>query len=130
MIIQGDSDAAYLVEPDDRSRAGGFHFLGSKERAMLNGSARALAKAAKAAMACSRAPDPGPETQSTVASSTSLVESIRRLVARAGRLQLGVLLGARRASARRAAGRRARNRCIRNRNAPTAPVSHCIRKFL
>ena len=51
MILQGGSGAACLAEPDARSRAGGFHFLGSKERAMLNGPTHALAKAAKAAMA-------------------------------------------------------------------------------
>ena len=39
MAIQGGSGAAYLAEPDARSRAGGFHFLGSKERAMPNGMA-------------------------------------------------------------------------------------------
>ena len=29
MIIQGDSDAAYLVCPEARSRAGGYYFLGN-----------------------------------------------------------------------------------------------------
>ncbi len=51
MIIQGDSDAAYLVEPDARSRAGGFHFLGNKEHTMFNGPIHVLAKTIKAVMA-------------------------------------------------------------------------------
>lgn len=51
MILQGDSDAAYLVEPDARSRAGGFHFLGNKEHTMFNGPIHVLAKTIKAVMA-------------------------------------------------------------------------------
>ena len=42
---------AYLVEPDARSRPGGFHFLGSRARAMLSGPTHALAKTIQAAMA-------------------------------------------------------------------------------
>ena len=51
MATQGGSGAACLAEPDARSRAGGFRFLGSKEHAMPSGPTHALAKAAKAAMA-------------------------------------------------------------------------------
>ena len=32
MILQGDSDASYLVSPESRSRLGGYLFLGDKSR--------------------------------------------------------------------------------------------------
>ena len=47
MVLQGDSDAAYLAEPDARSRAGGFHFLGSKDHTQFNGPIHVLAKTIK-----------------------------------------------------------------------------------
>ena len=49
MILQGGSGAAYLAEPDAKSRAGGFHFLGNKEHTMFNGPTHVLAKTIKAA---------------------------------------------------------------------------------
>ena len=37
MILQLNSDAAYLVCPEARSRAGGYFFLGNKDRNLFNG---------------------------------------------------------------------------------------------
>ena len=44
MILQGDSDAAYLVCPESRSRLGGYLFLGNKSRTQFNGPLLVLAK--------------------------------------------------------------------------------------
>ena len=41
------SDAVYLVVPESRSRAGGFHFLGDKNRTQFNGPILVLAKIIK-----------------------------------------------------------------------------------
>ena len=43
MILQTDSDAAYLVMPNAQSRAGGYHFLGSKDRTLFNAAFYVLA---------------------------------------------------------------------------------------
>lgn len=51
MILQTDSDSAYLVCPKARSRAGGYHFLGSKDRKQFNGPIMVLAKIIKTVMA-------------------------------------------------------------------------------
>ena len=37
MILFIDSDAAYLVEPEAKSRAGGFFYLGNKDGKLING---------------------------------------------------------------------------------------------
>ena len=50
MILQVDSDAAYLVAPKARSRAGGYHFLGNKDHTMFNGPIHVLAKIIKNVM--------------------------------------------------------------------------------
>ena len=50
MILQVDSDAAYLVAPKARSRAGGYHFLGNKDHTMFNGPIHILAKIIKNVM--------------------------------------------------------------------------------
>merc|ERR1712224_63486 len=42
-----DSDAAYLVAPEARSRAGGFHYLGNKNGSLMNGSIAIVAKIIK-----------------------------------------------------------------------------------
>jgi hypothetical protein len=47
MILQNHSDAAYLVEPEARSRAGGFFFLGNKDGRIINGSILIIAKIIK-----------------------------------------------------------------------------------
>lgn len=47
MILQNHSDAAYLVEPEARSRAGGFFFLGNKDGKLINGSILIIAKIIK-----------------------------------------------------------------------------------
>ena len=47
MILNVHSDAAYLVAPEARSRAGGFHFLGTKDRAQFNGPILVLARTIK-----------------------------------------------------------------------------------
>jgi hypothetical protein len=38
IILQNHSDAAYLIEPEARSRAGGFFFLGNQDGKLINGS--------------------------------------------------------------------------------------------
>ena len=50
MILQSDSDAAYLVMPMARSRAGGYHFLGSKDHTLFNGAIYVLARVIKNVM--------------------------------------------------------------------------------
>ena len=51
MILQTDSDAAYLVRPEARSRAGGYHFLGNKDKKLFNGPILVLARIIKNVMA-------------------------------------------------------------------------------
>ena len=51
MILHVDSDAAYLVEPGAKSRAGGFFYLGNKDGKLINGSTLILAKIIKNVMA-------------------------------------------------------------------------------
>ena len=51
MILAVDSDAACLVAPEARSRAGGFHHLGNRDGSMLNGSVAVIAKIIKNVMA-------------------------------------------------------------------------------
>ena len=50
MVLQADSDAAYLVCPVARSRAAGFHFLGDKGGKQFNGPVLVLAKIIKNVM--------------------------------------------------------------------------------
>jgi hypothetical protein len=50
MILQGDSDAAYLVCPEAKSRAGGYHFIGNKNGELFNGPIMVLAKIIKNVM--------------------------------------------------------------------------------
>ena len=50
MILQGDSDAAYLVVPEARSRAGGFHYTGNGDGQLTNGPITVLAKIIKHVM--------------------------------------------------------------------------------
>ena len=47
MILQTDSNAAYLVAPNAQSRAGGYHFLGLKDNKQFNGAIYVLAKIIK-----------------------------------------------------------------------------------
>ena len=51
MILTIDSDAAYLVAPQARSRAGGFHYLGNKDGTLFNGSIAVIARIIKNVMA-------------------------------------------------------------------------------
>lgn len=51
MILQTDSDAAYLVAPQARSRAAGYHFLGSHDHQQFNGPIHVLARIIKNVMA-------------------------------------------------------------------------------
>ena len=51
MILHVDSDAAYLVAPEARSRAGGYHYLSDKQGRIFNGPVLALAKVIKNVMA-------------------------------------------------------------------------------
>lgn len=46
MILQVDTDVAYLVAPKARSRAGEYYFLGNKDHTMFNGTIHILAKKA------------------------------------------------------------------------------------
>ena len=50
MILSIDSDAAYLVAPQARSRAGGFQYLGNLDGTLMNGSIAILAKIIKNVM--------------------------------------------------------------------------------
>jgi hypothetical protein len=50
MQIQADSDASYLVAPNARSRAGGYHWLGSNDGKLFNGPIYVLAKIIKHVM--------------------------------------------------------------------------------
>ena len=50
MVIQSDSDAAYLVCPEARSRAGGYTFVGDKNNVSFNGPITVLAKVIKHVM--------------------------------------------------------------------------------
>ena len=52
MILHADSDAAYLVARNARSRAGGYHYCGSKDGKLFNGAFYCLAKIIKNVMAC------------------------------------------------------------------------------
>jgi len=51
MILRVDSDAAYLVAPGARSRAGGYHYLSDREGTISNGPVLVLAKVIKGVMA-------------------------------------------------------------------------------
>ena len=51
MILQVDSDAAFLICPEARSRAGGFFFLGNRDNNFFNGPIHILAKIIKAVLA-------------------------------------------------------------------------------
>ena len=51
MILQRNSDAAYLVAPEARSRAAGYHFLGSLDHQQFNGTIHFLAQIIKNVMA-------------------------------------------------------------------------------
>ena len=51
MILNIDSDASYLVEPESRSRMGGFHFLGNKYGKLFNEPILVLAKVIRNVMA-------------------------------------------------------------------------------
>jgi hypothetical protein len=53
MILKIDSDAAYLVRPEARSRACGYHYLSSKDGTLSNGPIIVLAKIIKNGMASS-----------------------------------------------------------------------------
>jgi len=50
MILQVDSDAAFNVRPKGRSRAGGYHYLGSKNNDMFNAPILVLSKVIKGVM--------------------------------------------------------------------------------
>ena len=51
MILRIDSDAAYLVAPEARSRAGGYQYLSNKAGTLFNGPVLILAKVIKNVMA-------------------------------------------------------------------------------
>ena len=51
MILHVDSDAAYLVAPEARSRAGGYQYLSNKAGTLFNGPVLAVAKVIKNVMA-------------------------------------------------------------------------------
>ena len=50
MVLQVDSDAAFQVCPKARSRAGGYHYLGSKDNEQFNAPVLSLAKVIKNVM--------------------------------------------------------------------------------
>ena len=47
MIYKNDSDAAYLVCPEVRSRAGGYHYLGNTDNNLYNGPIHVFTKIIK-----------------------------------------------------------------------------------
>ena len=51
MVLRVDSDAAYLVAPEARSRAGGYQYLSNEEGTLFNGPVLILAKVIKNVMA-------------------------------------------------------------------------------
>ena len=51
MVLRVDSDAAYLVAPEARSRAGGYQYLSNKEGTIFNGPVLVLAKVIQNVMA-------------------------------------------------------------------------------
>ena len=51
MILCSDSDATYLVAPEARSRAGGYHWVGNRAHTQFNGPVHVLAKVIKNVMA-------------------------------------------------------------------------------
>ena len=51
MVLRVDSDAAYLVAPEARSRAGGYHYMSNKKGSIFNGPVLVLAKVIKNVMA-------------------------------------------------------------------------------
>ena len=51
IILQANSNAAYLVSPKAQSCAGGYHFLGNADRTQFNGPVLILAKIIKNVMA-------------------------------------------------------------------------------
>jgi hypothetical protein len=51
MMLKIDSDAAYLVQPEARSCAGGYHYLSSKYGTLFNETIIVLAKMIKNVMA-------------------------------------------------------------------------------
>ena len=50
MLYKIDSDAAYLVCPEAKNRAGGYHYLGNKDDNLFNGPIYLLAKIIKNVM--------------------------------------------------------------------------------
>eukprot|EP00978_Attheya_sp_CCMP212_P001211 scaffold2532_cov42-Attheya_sp.AAC.3 len=50
MILQIDSDTAYLVAPKARNRAAGFFYLGNKDGSLFNGPIFILTKIIQAVM--------------------------------------------------------------------------------
>ena len=51
MLYKIDSDAAYLVCPAVKSRAGGYHYFGNKDNNLFNGPIYVLVKIFKSVMA-------------------------------------------------------------------------------
>ena len=51
MVLRVDSDAAYLVAPEARSRAGGYHYLSNTKGTLFNGPIMVVAKVIKNVMA-------------------------------------------------------------------------------
>lgn len=47
MILHSDSDAACIVEPNARSRAGGYYYLGTRDHTLFNGAIHVLARILK-----------------------------------------------------------------------------------
>ena len=51
MILQADSNAAYLISPETQSRASGYHILGNAAHTQFNGPVFILANIIKNVMA-------------------------------------------------------------------------------
>ena len=77
MILCIDSDASYLVEPEARSRMGGFHYLGNRDGKLFNGPILVLAKIIRNVMASAAEAEVGGlfmNAQEAVPARTTLID--------------------------------------------------------
>ena len=77
MILHVESDAAYLVCPKARSRAGGFHYLSNLDGTLMNSPIWVLAKVIKNVMASAAEAEVGSlymNVQEAVSTRTCLIE--------------------------------------------------------
>jgi len=79
IILHVDSNAAYLVQPEAQSRAGGYHYLRNKASTQFNGPILVLAKTIKNVMASAAGAKVGAlymKAQEAVSISQCLIEMV------------------------------------------------------